>query len=92
MEKTSVTLNKPRYIKYAILALSKTVMYEFHYSYMTKKFKDCKLLFTDTDSFCYSILYAKEVYATIKDPEWFEISNFSSDLPNFDMTNEMDPG
>ena len=92
MEKTSVTLNKPRYIGSAILALSKTVMYEFHYSYMTKKFKDCKLLFTDTDSFCYSILYAKEVYATIKDPEWFEISNFSSDLPNFDMTNEMDPG
>merc|ERR1711954_139468 len=40
MEKTSVTLNKPRCIGSAILALSKTVMYEFHYSYMTKKFKD----------------------------------------------------
>merc|ERR1711875_46051 len=25
-----------------------TVMYEFHYSYIAKKFKDCKLLFTDT--------------------------------------------
>merc|ERR1712115_233547 len=92
MEKTSVTLNKPRYIGSAILALSKTVMYEFHYSYMTKKFKDCKLLFTDTDSFCYSILYAKEVYATIKDPEWFEISNFPKDHPNYDMTNKMVPG
>merc|ERR1711895_170625 len=33
MEKTSVKLNKPRYIGSAILALSKTVMYDFHYSY-----------------------------------------------------------
>merc|ERR1712115_137949 len=34
--------------------LSKKDMYAFHYSYMAKKFKDCKLLFTDTDSFCYN--------------------------------------
>ena len=30
MEKTSVKLDKPRYIGSAILALSKTVMYNFH--------------------------------------------------------------
>ena len=55
MEKTKVTLDKPRYIGAAILALSKIVMYDFHYSYMAKKFKNSTLLFTDTDSFCYSI-------------------------------------
>merc|ERR1711954_540255 len=82
MEKTSVTLNKPRYIGSAILALSKTVMYDFHYSYMAKKFKDCKLLFTDTDSFCYSIPYVKDVYAAIKDSGWFDFSNFPKDHPN----------
>merc|ERR1711954_563985 len=86
MEKTSVTLNKPRYIGSAILALSKTVMYEFHYSYMAKKFKDCKLLFTDTDSFCYSIPYVKDVYAAIKESGWCDYSNFPIDHPNFDMT------
>ena len=92
MEKTSVTLNKPRYIGSAILALSKTVMYDFHYSYMAKKFKDCKLLFTDTDSFCYSIPYVKDVYAAIKDSGWFDFSNFPKDHPNYDMTNKMVPG
>merc|ERR1712243_497261 len=92
MEKTSVTLNKPRYIGSAILALSKTVMYDFHYSYMAKKFKDCKLLFTDTDSFCYSIPYVEDVYAAIKDSGWFDFSNFPKDRPNFDMSNKMVPG
>ena len=92
METISVTLNKPRYIGSAILALSMTVMYEFHYSYMALKFKDCKLLFTDTDSFCYSIPYVKDVYAAIKDSGWFDFSNFPKDHPNFDMTNKMVPG
>ena len=92
MEKKSVTLNKPRYIGSAILALSKTVMYDFHYSYMMKKFKDCKLLFTDTDSFCYSIPGVEDVYAAIKDSNWFDFSNFPKDHPNFRENNKMVPG
>merc|ERR1712081_121062 len=59
---------------------------------MAKKFKDCKLLFTDTDSFCYSIPYVKDVYAAIKDSGWFDFSNFPKDHPNCDMTNKMVPG
>ena len=43
MEKKSVRLNKPRYIGSSILAISKTLMYDFHYNYMQKTFKDCKL-------------------------------------------------
>merc|ERR1711954_208221 len=92
MEKTSVTLYKPRYIGSAILALSKTVMYEFHYSYMAKKFKDCKLLLTDADYFCYSIPYVKDVYAAIKDSAWFDFSNFLTEHANLDMSNKMVPG
>ena len=80
MDKTTVTLNKPRYIGSSILALSKTLMYDFHYSYMQKKFKNCKLLFTDTDSFCYSIHDVKDVYAEIKDSEWFDFSNFPNKM------------
>ena len=38
MKKNHVLLNKPRYVGTAILALSKTVMYDFHYSYMVEKF------------------------------------------------------
>ena len=92
MERTSIKLNKPRFIGAAILALSKTVMYDFHYSFMTKKFKDCKLLFTDTDSFCYSIPHVEDVYSEIKDSEWFDFSNFPKDHPNFDISNKMIPG
>ena len=33
LQKICVTLNKPKNIGASILALSKTVMYEFHYGY-----------------------------------------------------------
>merc|ERR1711954_17089 len=92
MEKTSVTLNKPKYIGAAILALSKTVMHDFHYFWMANKFKESKLLLTDTYSFCYSIPYVKDVYAVIQDSEWFDFSNSSEDHPSCDMTNKMIPG
>ena len=92
MEKKSVKLNKPRYIGSSILALSKTLMYEFHYTYMQETFKDCKLLFTDTDSFCYSIPDVENVYEIIKDSDWFDFSNLPKNHPNFNESNKMVPG
>ena len=40
MSKTKIVMNKPVYIGQAILDLSKTVMYEFHYDYMQPKYGD----------------------------------------------------
>ena len=57
MGKVRVKMNKPVYLGQAILDLSKTIMYEFHYDYMKKKYnwEDLKLLYMDTDSLVYNI-------------------------------------
>ena len=56
MGKTKVMMNKLVYLSQAILDLSKTVMYEFHYDYMLPKYGDnLKLCYMDTDSLVYDI-------------------------------------
>ena len=76
MEKKSVTLDKPRYIGSAILGISKTYMYDIHYNYMQKTFPGCKLLFSDTDSFCYKIEGVENVLKVIENSQWLDFSNF----------------
>ena len=64
--KTKVCLNKPLYIGQAILDLSKIYMYDFHYNYIHRKYGDYKLLFSDTDSFCY-FFKAPNIYEDMKE-------------------------
>ena len=65
MSKTKIVMNKPVYIGQAILDLSKTVMYEFHYDYMQLKYGDnLKMCYMDTDSFVYHIK-TKDFYKDI---------------------------
>ena len=60
--KEVLTLNRPAYVGMCILDLSKMLMYNFHYSYIKKKYGDrAKLLFTDTNCLTYEI-EAEDVY------------------------------
>ena len=53
-------LNKPIYVGFTVLDLSKWVMHEFHYNFIKKNF-DAELFLTDTDSLTYEIK-SKNVY------------------------------
>ena len=58
--KSALTLNKPVYVGFRILELSKLLMYQFHYKYAKNKFND-KLLFADRDSLLHEIK-SEDVY------------------------------
>ena len=58
--KPVLILNKPIYIGFTVLDLSKWLMYDFHYNFIKKNFS-AKLLFTNTDSLSYEIK-SKNVY------------------------------
>ena len=52
MGKTEIKMNNPVYLWQAILDLSKTLMYEFHYDYMKPIYgSKVKLCYMNTDSF-----------------------------------------
>ena len=84
MGKIKVVINKPVYLGQAILDLSKTIMYEFHYDYMKCKYRDedLTLCYMDMDSLIYSIK-TKDIYKDITDDveARFDTSGYIPDRP-----------
>jgi hypothetical protein len=78
MKKTKLYLNRPIYVGFTILDLSKVSMYQFHYEYMKQKYgANAKLLFTDTDSLCYEVK-THDIYQDIlEDAELFDTSEYA---------------
>ena len=76
--------NKPIYLEMCILDLSKTLMFDFHYTYIKLKYGDkVKQLYTDTVSLMYEI-ETEDFYRDISDDveARFDISDFHKDHPS----------
>ena len=78
MKRERLKLDKPSYVGMCILDRSKVLMYDFHYSYIKRKYHErAKLLLTDTDSFCYHIT-TNDVYEDcFLDRELFDNSDYT---------------
>ena len=86
--KKVLTLNKPIYVGFCILELSKLLMYQFHYHYVLKTFDNAKLLFTDIDSLVYEIRDGNVHEQCFKDKELFNFSGYSKDSVYYDDSNK----
>ena len=90
--KPVLTLNKPIYVGFSILDLSKLLMYDFHYNYIKKSY-GAKLLFTDTCSLVYEV-ETDDVYEDFyKDKDLFDFSDYPQDSMElhskfFDLVNK----
>ncbi len=82
MKKTLLKLDKPIYLGTSILDISKTLMYDFHYDYVKKNYRQkSKLLFTD--SLCYEIQtedFYKDISGDVE--RLFNTSNYPKDHPS----------
>ena len=85
--KPVLMLNKPIYVGFTILELSKWLMYDFHYNFIKKHF-DTKLLFTDTDSLAYEIKSEDVGKEFFKHKRLFDIINFLKNSSFFHEANK----
>ena len=89
LRKTTAKIDKPFYVGFAVLELSKLHMYKFHYDYIRKRFKDnARLLFTDTDSLMYWIRGENPYEQFYKDRvEYFDFASFPKNHKYYDSQN-----
>ncbi len=93
-DKETVELNKPTFMGAAILDYSKMLMFRFHYDVVKAKYGDkAKMLFTDTNTLCYSI-DCEDVYKDLQGDlgKYFDISAYPKDHPLYNNDNKKVPG
>ena len=83
-------MDRPIYVGFVVLELSKLHLYGFHYNHMTAKYpraNQLRLLFTDTDSLAYAV-QTDDIYNMAVDAaDRFDFSEYPHDHPLYDASN-----
>ena len=91
--RASVCLNKPIYVGFTVLDLSKCIMYDFYYNKLGVMFPNMRLLFTDTDSLMVEIFGGDNIYEVMKEnKDKFDFSNYPFVHDNYSTENKRVPG
>ena len=84
MKKTRIYWNKMTIAGFAVLELSKLLMYKFHYDKIVQRYGfNAKLLITDTDSLAYEIKTNNVYEDMLKNPRDFDTSDYAKEHPNY---------
>ncbi len=88
MRKIKALIDKPFYVGFSVLELSKLHMYRFHYDFIRAQYGDsAQLLFTDTDSLMYEI-QTEDIYADMwAHKEEYDFAGYPKASPYYDNTN-----
>ena len=88
----TLTLNRPIFVDFTVLELSKLHMYDFHYNHMKMKYPHANqltLLFTDTDSLAYAVK-TNSIYEdmAVDTATRYDFSDYPLDHPLYDALNK----
>ncbi|XP_075210257.1 uncharacterized protein LOC142317586 [Lycorma delicatula] len=89
--KEKILFDKPIYVGLTVLELSKTLMYDFHYDVMRRRFgSKISLMYMDTDSFFYEVETC-DFYKDLQDSsfiDYFDTSDYPKAHPCFSLKNK----
>ncbi|XP_054284895.1 uncharacterized protein LOC129001575 [Macrosteles quadrilineatus] len=90
--KETICFDKPIYIGFTVLELSKYQMYDFHYTIIKNFFqnKKVKLIYLDTDSFFY-LIYTDDIYDDFNHPDlkkYMDMSDYPKDHKCYSSQNK----
>lgn len=88
LAQTTLTFDKPIYVGFTVLELSKLLMYRFHFETIKPNFPQSTLCFTDTDSFLYHIEIEALYDHLYRLRTHFDFSNYPEDHPLYSLTNK----
>ena len=94
MNKINVKLNRPIYIGFTVLELSKLLMFDSYYNCFKKHYQDnLRLCYSDTDSFVFSI-ETEDIYRDFNTvfSDKMDLSNYPLNHPIFDNRFEKEIG